>query len=263
MKRLVLASDSGIGLQDSGFADLVVGFSFRFVWGPLPSPIELAAYLGPRADDQARGTHWSDFATRWKRSEKEDCRDLSLAEFCQQYETVELWFDTTPKAQLTLVWLLDHFQSYPETAARLQLRLLAFDLIGLPPGAFDKWLPPAVAVTEEELATVSAAWQAYQAPTPEACFGLLGEDLSALHLLRPALLDLLNELPSRSTGLGATETRMLELIGRGYFLTNDLFMAEASARPASSVSGSTAICLMRSRMVRRRLWPASTMSCAR
>ncbi len=66
-------------------------------------------------------------------------------------------------------------------------------------------------------------WQAYRAPTPEACFDLLGKDLSALPLLKPALLDLLEELPSSATGLGATEMRMLELIARGYSLTNALF----------------------------------------
>jgi hypothetical protein len=49
------------------------------------------------------------------------------------------------------------------------------------------------------------------------------QGLSALPLFRPVLLDLLAELPSASTGLGATEMRMLELIGRGYSLTNALF----------------------------------------
>jgi len=72
MKRLMLASESSMSLADSGFADLVVDFFFRFVWGALPSPDELAAYLGPCTDDQARGTHWSDFAMRWKRSENEN-----------------------------------------------------------------------------------------------------------------------------------------------------------------------------------------------
>jgi len=37
------------------------------------------------------------------------------------------------------------------------------------------------------------------------------------------LIDLLEELPSGSTGLGATEMRMLELIARGYSRTNALF----------------------------------------
>jgi hypothetical protein len=124
---------------------------------------------------------------------------------------------------LQLIWLLDHFRSYPDTFAKLKLRLPDQDLIGLSPGRLGKWRPPLVGVTEQELATASAAWQAYRAKTPEACFAPLGKDLSALPLLRPVLLDLLAELPSASTGLGATEMRMLELIGRGYSGTNTLF----------------------------------------
>jgi hypothetical protein len=52
---------------------------------------------------------------------------------------------------------------------------------------------------------------------------LLGRDLSVLPLLRPVLVDLLEELPCNATGLGATEMRLLELIARGYSLTNGLF----------------------------------------
>jgi hypothetical protein len=144
-----------------------------------------------------------------------------LAEFCQQYETVELWFDTGPNAQLLLVWLLDYFRSHPETVARLKLRLVDQEMIGL--DRLGKWQPPAVDVTERELATASAAWQAYRAATPEGCVDLLSQDLSALPLLKPALIDLLKELPSGSTGLGATEMRMLELIARGHSSTNALF----------------------------------------
>jgi hypothetical protein len=101
------------------------------------------------------------------------------------------------------------------------LYLVDLEMFGL--DRMGKWQPPAVQVTERELATASAAWQAYRAATPEGCFDLLGQDLSALPLLRPALTDLLNELPSSSTGLGATEMRMLELIARGYERTNALF----------------------------------------
>jgi len=144
-----------------------------------------------------------------------------LAEFCEQYETVELWFDTQPDAQLCLVWLLDYFRSHPETVARLKFRLIDLAMIKLE--RLGNWRPAAVDVTEKELETASAAWQAYRAPTPEACFDLLGKDLSALPLLKPVLIDLLEELPSSSTGLGATEMRMLELIARGYSLTNALF----------------------------------------
>jgi hypothetical protein len=221
MKPLILTGWLIPEFTKSDFADLAVNFIFRFGWGPLPSPDELATYLGPRAPDQARGNHWSDFASRWSQSENSSHRDLSLAEFCQQYETVELWFDTQPNAQLQLVWLLDYFGSHPETVARLKFRLVEQAMIGL--DRLGKRQPPTVDVTEKELETARAAWQAYRAPTPEACFDLLGRDLSALPLLKPVLIDLLEELPHRSTGLGATEMRMLELIARGYSLTNALF----------------------------------------
>jgi hypothetical protein len=228
MKPLILTGWLIPEFTNPDVADLAVDFFHRFTWGELPSPDELAAYLGPCAPDQASGQHWSDFATKWGQSKNRDYRDLSLAEFCRRYETVELWFDTRPDAQLRLIWLLDYFRSYPETVAKLKLRLLDLDLIRILPGAFGKLRsPPAVDVTESELATASAAWQAYHEPTPEACLDLLGKDLSALPLLKPALRDLLEELPSRTTGLGATEMRMLELIGRGYALTNALFHLES------------------------------------
>ena len=221
MKRLILTGWLIPEFTKAEFADLAVDFFFRFGWGELPSPDELATYLGPRTPDLARGRHWSDFASRWGQSKNRNSRDLSLAEFCQQYETVELWFDTQPNAQLKLVWLLDYFRSCPETVARLKFCLADLAMIELE--RLGKWRPTVVDVTEKELETASATWQAYRAPTPEACFDLLGKDLSALPLLRPVLIDLLEELPSSSTGLGATEMRMLELIARGYSNTNALF----------------------------------------
>jgi hypothetical protein len=225
MKPLILTGWPIGDFTEADLGDLQVGFFFGFVWGKLPSPNEVAAYLGPRTPDHgpSSGRHWSDFASRWGQSKNNSLRDLSLAEFCQQYETVELWFDTRPVAQLRLIWLLDYFRSYPATVARLKLRLLDQDMIGISPGKFASWRPPLVDITEQELATANVAWQAYCATTPEACVALLSKDLSALPLLRPVLLDLLAELPSASTGLGATEMRMLELIGRGYSLTNALF----------------------------------------
>lgn len=70
------------------------------------------------------------------------------------------------------------------------------------------------------------AWQAYRAMTPQPCFDLLSTDLSALPQLRPALRALLEELPSETTGLGATEMRMLELLAAGYANTSALFHFE-------------------------------------
>jgi hypothetical protein len=222
MKRLILTG-SGMSLGLADRADLVIPFScFRFVWGPLPSPDELASYLAARSDERASGTHWSDYAGRWPQATGSR-RDLELVEFCRHCERVELWFDRGPNDQLQLVWLLDYFRSHPEIVGRLRLRLIDFDLIGASREELGKWQVPAVDVTRDDLEIASATWQAYRATTPEACFELLKRDLSALPLLKPALNDLLRELPSSSTGLGATEMRMLELIERGYEHTNALF----------------------------------------
>jgi hypothetical protein len=163
----------------------------------------------------------SDWGGLWKPNKNKKHRNLSLAEFCQYYETVELWFDMRPRAQLKLIWLLDYFSSYPEAIPRLKLRLVDRDMMEI--HELGTWRPLAVDLTEKEFETARAAWQAYRSPTPEACFDLLHRDLSALPMLKPALRDLLAELPSASTGLGATEMRILEMIGRGYSRTVDVF----------------------------------------
>jgi hypothetical protein len=230
MKPLVLTSFLIPEFIKSDFADLAVHFFHRFIWGPLPSEDELAAYLGPAGSDQDKGTHWSDFAFGWGQSKNGDHSELGLAEFCQRYETVELWFDTRPYAHLQLAWLLDHFRSYPETVARLKLRMLTSDLIGLLPGQFERLNPPITNVTEHELDVASGVWWAYKQPTPEACFSLLRENLSPLPLLKPVLRELLDELPLASTGLGASEMRMLEMIGWGYANVNPLFHFEQFRR---------------------------------
>lgn len=219
MKRLILTGSSGSLAE---IAEVAVNFSFRFVSGPLPSPDELATYLAARSTTHGPGSHWSDFVGRWGDGSKSR-RDLGLVEFCRPYDSVELWFDPNPADQLRLIWLLDYFRSHPEAAAKLSLRLVDFDLISASAEKVGKGIVPDIAVTGAELETASMSWQAYSAATPEACFGLLRRDLSALPLLEPVLVNLLKELPSSTTGLGATEMRLLQLVARGYSRTNALF----------------------------------------
>jgi len=227
MKPLVLASLPESSFTQSGFADAALALRFfDFVWGPQPSQDELAEHLGPRtsSNDGPGARHWSDWSVgSLKNSENHRHRDLCLADFCRHYETVELWFDSGPQDQLTLIWLLDYFKSHPEAVSRLKLRLVDQEMMMIDPDKIGDWRPPIVEVTEKELMTASMAWQAYRSPTPEACIDLLQRDLSALPLLKLALLDLIAELPSVSSGLGATEMRMLEMIARGYSRTNALF----------------------------------------
>jgi hypothetical protein len=222
MQRVILTSLSGLELMYSGRADIVIPFAFRFVGGPLPSLDELVSYVAARSEKHDRGSHWSDLVSRWH-GHDEDRRALGLAEFCQQYETVELWFDPNPNDQLHLIWLLVFFSTQPAAAVRLKVRFVDYDLITASAKELDRWQVPAVDATSDEFRTASAIWQAYRSATPESFVGLLAQDLSALPLLRPALLDLVEELPSIATGLGATEMRLLELIARGYTLTNSLF----------------------------------------
>src|SRR5262245_44305138 len=81
----------------------------------------------------------------------------------------------------------------------------------------------AVPIHHDHLEIASAAWAAWRAQTPAAWFDLLARDLSALAQLRSTVLALLEELPMRTTGLGATETRMLQLLAAGYVHPYDLF----------------------------------------
>jgi hypothetical protein len=211
MKRLILTSMSGFDLLGAGLADLVVHFSHRFAWGQLPCSDELSAFLGARSERQSSGCHWSDIA-RPRRAEDKKRRSRSLVEFCEAYDAIELWFDPHPNDQLQLIWLLDHLRSHPEAAAKLVFRLVDFDLLGVREEKLRRLEVFDLSVAEAELNTASRSWQAYCSPTPEACFDLLFSNLSALPLLRPALVELLEELPSGVTGLGATEMRMLEML---------------------------------------------------
>ena len=222
MTRLILTSLSGTSLMQSNLADAAVIFSFRFVWGPLPSPDELAFYLAARTDRHTTATHWSIFSRLWA-DDLQARSHLGLIEFCRHCDTVELWFDPSPNDQLQLIWLLDVFRSHPDILDRLKLRIVDFDLVAASVRELHQWRVLAVDVGRRELEAASLTWQAYRAPTPEACFGLLGEDLSALPLLKPALLDLLEELPSGKTALGGTEMRLLELLGAGYANVTPLF----------------------------------------
>src|SRR5229473_4233714 len=122
MTRLILTtSDSGAGcLMQAGVADVVIPFGFRFAWGPLPSAANLAWSLATRsARHDTAVPHWLDnFDGRRGEIHR---RGLGLIELCQQCETVELWIDPEPNAQLMLIHLLDHFRSHGKTTPRLTL----------------------------------------------------------------------------------------------------------------------------------------------
>lgn len=199
MSRLIITFDESAAgvLKATGLADRVLSFGWRLVWGRLPAPDVL--------------------------SHEAEIDGRSLAEFGERFDAVELWADPEPNAQLQLVWLLDHLRPHADVVARLTLRQ-ATSTIGnhLP----EQWIarrPRAIPVHDDHLQIASAAWAAWNAPTPGAWFDLLAQDLSALPQLRNTVTALLEELPMRATGLGATQMRMLALLSAGHVHPYDLF----------------------------------------
>ena len=190
------------------------------VCGPPRSEPELAAFLAPRTK-QPPDSHWLD-STPLRRLQKFRMNDLGLIEACQRCETVELWIDPDPNAQLVLIWLLDHLGPRVKDLG-LTLRHVDASLGGLEPKRLAEMKFLSVAINADHLEIASLAWQAFRAPTPHAWFDLLARDLSILPQLRRCVLEMLEELPWRATGLGASEMRMLELISAGYLHPFDVF----------------------------------------
>jgi hypothetical protein len=224
IKRLILTSgDSGAGgLIRAKLANCVIPFGPRFVWGQLPSQIELETLLSSRsAMHESWGSHWLDLTG--KRHEEARTEGLGLIEFCKRFEAVELWIDPDPNAQLTLIWLLDYLRHHAETVAKLTLVQAEVRIGNHTPEELGSWRLPAVKILNDHLQTANAAWQAYRASTPRNWFSLLDKDLSVLPQLRQTVLELLEELPMDATGLGATEMRMLELISAGNAGPFDVF----------------------------------------
>jgi hypothetical protein len=235
MKKLILTtSDSGAGaLKKAGLADCVIGFGLCFVWGKLWSSAKLQTFLSSRsAPDDDPEAYW---LAPCSGAAVDDARvrGLGLVEFCEQFETVELWVDPEPNAQLILVWLLDFLRPHKHVMSKLFVVQSNINLGECTPEALMADRSPAVPITASHLETASAAWQAWRAPTPEAWSGLLMRDLGNLPKLSQSVVKLLEELPHRASGLGATEMRMLELLSaQGHAGPIDLFPGyqESNAR---------------------------------
>jgi len=220
MTRLILTTDaSGAGgLKGAGRADVVIPLEPRFVWGLLRPEAELAMLLARReaADDWL----WSVYRRHFG---KIDRNEIGLIDFCERSETIELWIDPEPNAQLTLIWLLGYLRPHEKIASRLTLVQAETGIGENTPRQLAKCKPNPIGVTNDHFEIANRAWQAYGAPTPEAWFDLLNKDLSILPQLRACVVELLEELPHRVTGLGATEMRMLEIIADGDTAPLDVF----------------------------------------
>lgn len=227
MKRVILTSSSGVGLIHADRADMVAPLIFRFVSGPLPTSHHLDEYLEGRMYPRDPEVHWSDLVRRSSQTGLAH-KNLGLVWFCDAYgvDLIELWFDPDPNSQLLLIWILDYLRSNPSMVDRLRLRLVDFDLLGSDVAELRDRNVREFDLTEHDFEVARMAWEAYRAPTPELCFELLGWNFPKLPFLKPAMEELLAELPSPVTGLGATEARLLDLIAKGHNRTKELFQPD-------------------------------------
>ena len=215
MTRLILTADSSSagGVVSAGHADLAIAIEHRLVWGPPRSDVELAAFWAARTT-QRPDSHWLDSMPPQRR-QLFGFQDLGLIEACERCETVELWMETEPNAQLVLIWLLDYLGLQARTLG-IVLRHVDASRGETEPARLAECKFPGVAINDHHIEIASLAWGAYRAPTPHAWFNLLSRDLSILPQLRRCVLEMLEEQPGRATGLGASELRILELISAGY-----------------------------------------------
>jgi hypothetical protein len=214
MTRLILTADSSSagGVVSAGLADLAVPIELRMVWGQPRSDAELAAFLAARTS-QPPDSHWLDSVPS-ERLGPFGINGLGLIEACARFETVEFWLETEPNAQLVLIWLLSHLGAQAKTL-NIILRHVDSSLGGTEPKRLAGLKFAGVAIDDHHLEIARLSWQAFRASTPQAWFGLLSRDLSVLPQLRRCVWEMLDELPG-STGLGASELRILELIAAGY-----------------------------------------------
>jgi hypothetical protein len=223
MKRLILTTDtSGAGsIGAAGLADFVISLERRLVWGPPLSRQQCDAYFAARTAHK-EGANWRDHTPAW-RLEPAGGKGLGLIEFCAGYEIIEPWIDPDPNAQLNLIRLLNYLRAHEQLVSKMKFIQADFTIGRREPEELAKWPPPRVNVSKDHVDLASAAWCAYRASTPTDFFKLLETDLSPLPRLRRAVAQLLEELPSRTTGLSATEMWMLELISTGEVSPSDIF----------------------------------------
>ena len=214
----------------SDLADLVIFFSLSLRLGTVAVSRRTRNLSRPRARTATTRVLTGRTLPVRGVTAKKARKDLGLVEFCEQYETIELWFDPEPNDSTATDLAARLFPLSSGDRGQVEdCALLISRSDQASPRQLGKWKLPAVDVTSDELETASAAWQAYRAATPEACFDLLSKDLSALPLLKPALLDLLEELPSscdRAWRDGNADARADR--ERVYSRTNALFHLRAA-----------------------------------
>ncbi|MES2695596.1 MAG: DUF1835 domain-containing protein [Verrucomicrobiota bacterium] len=238
MLHITNGDSAAISIRQTGVAGEVISWRDVLHEGPVPSNLPLEAMSEVRARFLS-AVRWSSFPEALRQY---GARDIAL----RAARRVTLWFEHDLYDQLQLIQILAALAQQPDTEASL----IAIDsfpgfpgfrgLGELSPAQLASLWPQRQPVTAAHLTLGARAWKAFTSSDPLALPAFLGTDLSALPLLRPALVRLLEEYPSAPSGLSRTDRQILEAVAAGATQFGDLF-ARAQRAESASFHGDSSI----------------------
>jgi hypothetical protein len=172
-------------------------------------------------------------------------QEAKLASF-PEHDEVVLWFEHDLFCQAHLIYLLNWFGQQQLGQTKLSLICVAefpgkpnFRGLGeLNSDELASLFPKRHQVTAEQLKVGAAAWQAYSSSNPQDIEKILESNTESLPFLQAALRAHLRRFPSTTNGLGAVETRALEVIQRGSQTFENLFQSFGAAEPVYGLGDS-------------------------
>jgi hypothetical protein len=159
---------------------------------------------------------------------------------------VVLWFEHDLFCQVHLIYLLNWFGQRQLGQTKLSLICIGefpgkpnFRGLGeLNSDELASLFPKRQPVTAEQLKVGAAAWQAYSSSDPHDIEKILESDTHSLPFLQAALGAHLRRFPSTKNGLGAVETRALEVIQSASQTFGNLFHSFGAAEPVYGLGDS-------------------------
>ena len=158
-------------------------------------------------------------------------RDNMLAS-CAEFDSIMLWFEHDLYDQLQLLQLLSWFDDHKEVLAKLTL-INPDKHLGYHTPEEAKRLPEiGRPVNDEMTALAKDCWHLFGCSNLSEWAQLTQRDTSPLPHLHNAIMQSIDELPERATGLNRTEQRIMELIDQGNNQRGSLFRAYCNSEPA-------------------------------
>lgn len=229
---VIALSDSAAGcLKQAGIGDRVLGVTDELTEGPCPAETDILTFLrARRAAVLARvGPYEPESFTVVD-------TDTWLARIgeARYADTVDIWADPNPAAQLRLLLVLQILSHLHIETSQIAIVQANTDVGELTPDQAPRLAKLRQPLGERQRTLADTAWTALTATTPEKLANLLQQSLSPLPYLGPALRRLLEELPAPATGLSRTEQALLSAIAGGETSPYRVFKAVHESLPRLS-----------------------------